>query len=291
MEVAAITAPYPADTRAKGYRFELDYERIVQSDTWALASASQRPLLLMVWFVAWQQTPCGSMPDSDELIAVRIGMDVEEFTRSRSILMRGWEKAEDGRLYHPVVTEMVLEMLARKSREANRKAAYREKMKGGNVPDLSHGTTTGLTRESGGSDDTGTGTGTSKPYEAYASVTGKPATPDKPACPAEEIVRLYHEAMPDNPKVKVLNDARRKAIRSRWKEAATLSCRPFGYSSREDGLNAWRQFFEVCAESDFLAGRAPAQPGKPPFIADIDFLMSPAGFAKCLENKYHREAA
>lgn len=127
--------------------------------------------------------------------------------------------------------------------------------------------------------------------EAYASVPGKPATPDKPACPADEIVELYHEAMPNNPKVKVLNDARRKTIRARWKEAAGLDCKPFGYSSREDGLAAWRRFFEVCAESDFLTGRAPAQPGKPPFVADIDFLMSPSGFARCLENKYHRGAS
>lgn len=126
---------------------------------------------------------------------------------------------------------------------------------------------------------------------AIAAVTGKPATQEKLACPAEEIVWLYHEAMPDNPEVKVLNDARRKTIRARWKEAASLTCKPFGYSSREDGLTAWRKFFEVCAESDFLTGRAPAQQGKPPFVADIDFLMSPAGFAKCLENKYHREAA
>lgn len=126
---------------------------------------------------------------------------------------------------------------------------------------------------------------------ATATVTGKPATQAKPACPAEEIIELYHAAMPDNPRVRVLNDARRKTIRARWKEAASLECKPFGYSSREEGLEAWRQFFEVCADSDFLTGRAPAQPGKPPFLADIDFLMSPAGFAKCLENKYHREAA
>lgn len=286
-----VAPPYPAETRAKGYRFELDYERILQSDTWALASAQQRPLLLMIWFVAWQQTPCGSMPGSDQLIAARIGMDTEEFQRNRSILLRGWEKAEDGRLYHPVVSEMVFEMLARKSRESNRKANYRERMKALNVTELSHGTDSGQTRESGGSDDTGTGTGTSKPYEAIASVAIKPATPEKPACPAEEIVRLYHEAMPDNPKVRMLNDARRKTIRARWKEAASLNCKPFGYSGRDEGLAAWKQFFEVCAESDFLTGRATAQPGKPPFLADIDFLMSPSGFTKCLENKYHREAA
>jgi hypothetical protein len=120
---------------------------------------------------------------------------------------------------------------------------------------------------------------------------GPQATTQQTACPADAIVALYHEILPDNPRCKVLSDARRAAIRARWKEAAKLNCAPFGYSSRADGLVAWRRFFEVCAESDFLTGRAHGLPGKPPFVADIDFLMSPSGFAKTLENKYHREVA
>ena len=288
--------PYPPDARAKGYRFELDYERMLQSDTWALTPARLKPWLLMTSFIAWQQTPCGSLPDSDELIAARIGMDAGEFEQNRAILLRGWQKADDGRLYHPVVSEMVLEMLARKARETQRKADYRAKIKAQNVSHLSHGTDNGQARDSGGSDDTGTGTGTSsKPYEAYASVTGKPETREQhadsnPSCPSADIVALYHELMPLNPRVKVLNDTRKKAIRARWKEAALLTSKPFGYSNRQEGLAAWREFFEVCAESDFLTGKAPAQPGRPSFVADIDFLMSPTGFARCLENKYHREA-
>jgi len=111
------------------------------------------------------------------------------------------------------------------------------------------------------------------------------------ACPVEDIIDLYHAAMPNNPRVKVANQARKGAIKARWREASSLECRPFGYGTRADGLNAWRAFFETCNESAFLTGRAAPQPGKPPFIADIDFLMSPGGFAKCLENKYHREAA
>lgn len=129
-------------------------------------------------------------------------------------------------------------------------------------------------------------------------VVGKPPTEvvepvqiQKPNCPSADIVALYHELMPNNPEVKILNEARKGAIRQRWKEAALLRCEPFGYSNRVEGLIAWRRFFEVCAESDFLTGKVPSQPGKPPFVADIDFLMSPSGFAKCLENKYHREAA
>lgn len=138
------------------------------------------------------------------------------------------------------------------------------------------------------------------PHEAGASVAGKAGNGEDGVsesnrngvvCPSQAIVDLYHELMPLNPRVKVLNDARRSAIRARWREAAFLECAPFGYSNREDGLAAWRKFFEVCAESEFLTGRSQPRAGHPVFVADIDFLMSPSGFAKCLENKYHRDVA
>ncbi|MFZ3017144.1 MAG: hypothetical protein WA056_01655 [Gallionella sp.] len=122
-------------------------------------------------------------------------------------------------------------------------------------------------------------------------ITATPPSGDPLVCPVEEIIALYHEAMPTNPRCKVTNQARKGAIKARWLEASRLTCKPFGYRTREDGLAAWRAFFETCNESLFLTGRAAAQQGKPPFVADIDFLVSPGGFAKCLENKYHREAA
>ncbi|WP_287278749.1 DUF1376 domain-containing protein [Ralstonia sp.] len=111
------------------------------------------------------------------------------------------------------------------------------------------------------------------------------------ACPVEEIIALYHDAMPGNPRVKVVNAARRGAIKARWREAAALTCKPFGYSTRADGIAAWRAFFETCSQSAFLTGQTQPQPGKPPFFADIEFLTSPKGFANVLENKYHREFA
>jgi len=111
-----------------------------------------------------------------------------------------------------------------------------------------------------------------------------------PSCPVGTIVNLYHQHMPENPRVRVLDDARKKAIGARWRQAARLECKPFGYATESDGIAAWERFFIVCASSAFLTGKAKPQPGKPPFLADIDFLMSPAGFKSCLENKYHREA-
>lgn len=109
---SAPEAPYPADTKAKGWRFELDYERIEQSDTWVLAAADMRPWLLMLWMTSWRQVPCGSLPATDELIAARLGMEIRQFRANRDILLRGWWLADDGRLYHPVITEQVISKLA-----------------------------------------------------------------------------------------------------------------------------------------------------------------------------------
>lgn len=198
-----MPAPYPSDTRAKGWRFELDHERIRQSDTWALAAPEVRPWLLMLWMTAWEQTPCGSLPQDDELIAARIGMPLDQFRAARSRLLRGWWLADDGRLYHDTLAERVLEMIERRDGERNRKAEYRERKKAelaeaeqkqrGNrpgpslgSPDLSHGTGEGLPGDSGGSDATGTGTGTGlnkKEIAAAASIAGAPAQGHDPAPP------------------------------------------------------------------------------------------------------------
>ena len=137
----APSPPYPV-TRVKGWKFTLDYERIEQSDTWALATPDMRPWLLMVWLTAWRQAPAGSLPSSDELISARIGMPERQFAANRDILMRGWWLASDGRLYHSAITEQVLDMMARRSAEADRKHAWREKNQGvaTNVPRDNSGT-------------------------------------------------------------------------------------------------------------------------------------------------------
>ncbi|RYF59459.1 MAG: hypothetical protein EOO27_09220 [Comamonadaceae bacterium] len=155
--------PYPGDVRAKGWRFELDHEKIDQSDTWSLAPAPLKPWLLMLWMTAWRQTPCGSLPDSDELIATRIGMPLATFHKSRTVLRRGWWQAEDGRLYHDTIVGLVIDMMAKRRSEADRKARGRARTPAGvperpaDVPRDIVGTDDGLHPES----DTGTRTGTS----------------------------------------------------------------------------------------------------------------------------------
>lgn len=281
--------PYQADTRAKGWRFELDHERIMQSDTWALASARQRPWLLLLWMVAWQQTPCGSMPDSDQLIAARLDMAANEFEQNRAILLRGWQKASDGRLYHPVISQMVLEMMARKTKETQRKADYRARQKSQFVPGVSHGTTTGQTRDSAGSDATGTGTSSKSLPLSDDSGCHQVEPDDLPTCPHQQVIGLYAKHLPELPQPRIWNGQRAANLKSRWRWVLTAK-KPNGERHATDHASAigfFDRFFGYVAASDFLTGRDGKWQG-----CDLAWLVKGENFAKTIEGKYqNREAA
>lgn len=223
-----MTPPYASDTRAKGWRFELDYERIRQSDTWALALPEHRPWLLMLWMVAWEQTPCGSLPDDDALIAARIGMAPKAFAKARDTLRRGWWLAEDGRLYHQAITQHVLRMVDKRAKEATRKAGNRQ------------GTPPSVPRDNTGTDATGTETGTST-----GTVKAKKAS----AVPSLTIEELQAEGLSQETAAEFLALRQRKGskltprawagirteiVKARWApEQAIVKCLARGWTGFE----------------------------------------------------------
>lgn len=152
----ARPAPYPADTRAKGWRFELEYERIEQSDTWAIAEEVQmaQHALLFMWLAAWKQEPCGSFPNDEAVIRTKCRVPPKLWPTLRAVLLRGWWLADDGRLYHPTITARVLEMLEYRRKTAERVAKHKEAKRseraGNALP----------TEQQQVKNDTGTGTGT-----------------------------------------------------------------------------------------------------------------------------------
>jgi uncharacterized protein YdaU (DUF1376 family) len=100
-------------------------------------------------------------------------------------------------------------------------------------------------------------------------------SPRSPPIPLEKIIELYHEKLPELPKVEKLTKARAGNIRQRCLEDLKT-------------LDNWGNYFDYVRSSAFLMGLAPATNGRPPFRADIDFLIKPGSFAKIAEEKYHR---
>ncbi len=131
--------------------------------------------------------------------------------------------------------------------------------------------------------DTDTDTDTSTPN----GVLGPSASPGAalPACPHQQIIALYHELLPTCPQVVEWTEAREKSLRARWRERAVGKK---GYKTLEDGLAYWRRFFSYVAESEFLTGKSKPQPGKPPFLASLEWLITAGNFVKIIEGTYHR---
>jgi uncharacterized protein YdaU (DUF1376 family) len=94
-------------------------------------------------------------------------------------------------------------------------------------------------------------------------------------CPIQRIVELYHTKLPSCRRCEKVTPARAGYIRQRWREDLPT-------------LDAWGNFYEYAAQSAFLTGRTQGRDGKPPFVADIEFLTKPASFAKIAEGKYHQ---
>lgn len=143
--------PYPADTLAKGWRFEVHMEKVKRSDTWLLAKTGEvRGALMLLWGEAWEQTPCGSLPADEALVALIIDMPAAKFAKHRSVLMRGWWLATDGRLYHDTIVERVLAMLEKRAADAKRAADRRARQAAAaaeppDITDASRVTPTGRT--------------------------------------------------------------------------------------------------------------------------------------------------
>jgi uncharacterized protein YdaU (DUF1376 family) len=264
-------APYPADTRARGWRFEVDMEKVEASDTWLKAkTGAVRGALLLLWAKAWQQNPCGTLPNDDELIALLIDMPDASFAKHKAVLLRGWKLADDGRLYHDTITARVLAMLDKRAGDAQRAANRRAR----NAE--SSGNHAEVTRDSQANNG--------QVGAEFDTKHQAPSTRELPPTPLDEIVELYHAKLPDLPAVRLKTAKRDRACRDFWRWVLT-SKKSDGEprAKTADEAVGWiGSYFERVNANDFLMGR---RPGKehPNWRADFDFLLTERGRTHVIE--------
>ena len=99
-----------------------------------------------------------------------------------------------------------------------------------------------------------------------------------PDCPHEAIIEAYHAALPTCPRVRVWHEGRRRLLAARWRE-----------DEKRQSIKFWEKFFSYVGNSDFLTGRTEGSAGRPPFVADLEWLIRPTNFAKVIEGRYHRD--
>jgi len=111
--------------------------------------------------------------------------------------------------------------------------------------------------------------------------------PKLPGCDHKGVLALYHSTLPNLPVIEIWNETRAGYLRQRWREVA-LDLSKDGPVTHADIMAWWKTFFEHIKGSKFLTGRTQSK-DKPPFLADLEWVIKPTNFAKIIEGKYHRD--
>lgn len=98
---------------------------------------------------------------------------------------------------------------------------------------------------------------------------------EKPQCPHQEIIALYHQVLPQCPRIRDWTPARAVQLRARWNE-----------DEKRQSLDWWKKFFEYIAQSDFLTGRTAK-----PFFADLEWITKSKNFVKIREGNYENKGS
>ena len=106
-----------------------------------------------------------------------------------------------------------------------------------------------------------------------------------PRCDTQSLVDLYHEILPELPRVRLMTDARRKALSTFWKFVLT-SKKSDGTPRATTAAEAAEWvcgYFTRARDNDFLMGRGAKAPGHEGWSCDLDFLLTDKGKRHVIE--------
>jgi len=98
----------PDDVDLRGFSgFMLDVDRLLASELVALGTPEECWAATMLWCRAWKQSPPGSLPNDDRILAAFSGAG-PRWSKVKEMALRGFVLCSDGRLHHHVLAEQVM---------------------------------------------------------------------------------------------------------------------------------------------------------------------------------------
>jgi len=194
----------------------------------------------------------------DKLIAIQLGLTVAELDMVKGRLV---DVGLIDKSFQPIAWD---NLQFKSDSSIDRVKKYREKQKDKTMKRSCNVTVTAQET------DTDTDTDTDKTKRYTSSQRDDPVR-----VPYSKIVDLYHETLPNHPKVKVLTNARKSSIRQRH------------VNDMDSDLEEWLSYFNLVKRSKFLTGQTQPVNGRKVFIADLEWICKESNFAKIYEGKYH----
>lgn len=121
--------------------------------------------------------------------------------------------------------------------------------------------------------------------EPGGKAPAKRSLPKLPPCPKQAIVDLYHEVLPELPRVRVMDKAREKALTEIWQWSLNTpkSDGTPRATNAEEALAWLREYFVRARDNDFIMGRGYRSPDHANWRCSIEYLVSPKGLKKVIE--------
>ena len=112
-----------------------------------------------------------------------------------------------------------------------------------------------------------------------------------PRCDTQSVVDLYHDTLPELPRVRLMTDGRRKAISAFWRFVLTSkkSDNSPRATNADEAMDWIGGYFTRARDNDFLMGRGHKAPGHEGWQCDFDFLLTEKGKKHVIEKT--KEAA
>lgn len=301
--------PVPPDANLTHYDdMPLEVRRLRDSGIAGEPDAEIFRCAVLVWCAAWHQLPAGSLPNNDAELCrlVGLGRDLKTWNKLKRGVLRGWRLFADGRLYHPVVTEKVIDRwngscLVMWNRECDRIRKENKARKDRNEPPLEfppkpepipYFWPPDSAWNSGGNDENSGGI---PPEKALKGREGKgredknsSAAASRTAAASARAEGVPPERPPLEPRPEDLAfaDWQRVAAVEAWPSADLLnSTRRYRLQAILavcGGIEGWGIALERAREAEFL--RKPD--GTPQGWFDLDWLLKEQNFTRLMEGRY-----
>lgn len=223
------------------------------ADTMHLTTEQHGAYLLLI-MAYWKNG--GALPSSDQQLAAICRMSLDAWSNAKAVLESFFDTSVDGKwINHRAEAEMA-NAGEKKQKAVNRAVKAANKRWGNNQDDA-----------------------TSIPQAMHEYMLEECPSPspspikiksssDQQAdhVPYAEIFDAYAESLPTLPQLKIKDDARKRAIKSLWRQSAKFQ-----------SVDFWRRYFNYVNGIPFLMGMRGI---------GFDWLMKPANFKKVLEGNY-----
>lgn len=153
------------------------------------------------------------------------------------------------------------------------------------ITDDSHTTHGGLTEDSKREGKGREGSNTEPTVLVASKKLATAKAPPLPPCPVDQVIEVYHELLPELPRVRLMDDKRKRCITRTWRWVLTSKKSdgsPRACTS-DEALGWMRNFFERARDNDFLMGRGQRGAGHENWRCDLDFLLTDKGMKHVIE--------